>query len=67
MPDNKSQNSSNSVLAFIVGALVVAVVVLGWLFYSSAENSDDVNISIEGAGEGASETADAIEGAVEGE
>ncbi len=62
-----NSNSSNSFLAFIVGGLLVAVVVLGWLFYSSAEDSNDVNISIEGAGEGASDAADAIEGAVNNE
>lgn len=63
-----NSSNSNSGLAFIVGALVVAVAVLGWAFFSGAEtggSSDDVTISIEGAGEAAQEAGQAVEGAVE--
>ncbi|HEY9037641.1 MAG TPA: hypothetical protein VIN05_01675 [Roseovarius sp.] len=63
MSDQQNPNSNNSFLAFVVGGLLVAVVVLGWLFYSSAEDSNDLNISIEGGGD----AVDAVEGVVNGE
>ncbi|PVA10976.1 hypothetical protein DC366_04100 [Pelagivirga sediminicola] len=65
MSDRQPPNSgsSNSFLAFIVGGLLVAVVVLGWLFFSSSEDSNDLNISIEGGGD----AVDAIDNAVDGE
>ncbi len=63
MSDRQHSNSNNTFLAFIVGGLLVAVVVLGWLFYSGAEDSNDLNISIEGGGD----AVDAVEGAVNGE
>lgn len=60
---NNSQ-SGNSMLAFIVGALVVAVGVLGWIVYGGGDldGSDDVTISIEGGGA----AVEAIEGVVSG-
>lgn len=63
-----NSNSSNSGLAFIVGALVVAVVALGYVLFSDAElggSSDDVTISIEGAGDAMEDAGQAVEGAVE--
>ena len=63
-----NSSSSNSGLAFIVGGLVVAVAVLGWALFSGAElggSSDDVTISIEGAGEAMEDAGQAVEGAVE--
>lgn len=58
-----SSSSSNSFLAFVVGGLVVAVVVLGWMLYGGdLGGSDDLTISIEGGGE----AVEAIEGAVSG-
>lgn len=63
-----NSSNSNSGLAFIVGALVVAVGFLAYALFSGAElggSSDDVTISIEGAGEAAQEAGQAIEGAVE--
>ncbi len=58
-------NNSNSVLAFIVGALVVAVVVLGFALYNGMDfgQDDDINISIEGAGPAAEQAGEALEGA----
>lgn len=58
-------NSSNSVLAIIVGALVVAVVVLGFALYSGMDfgQDDDISISIEGAGPAAEQAGEALEGA----
>ena len=58
-------NNSNSVLAFIVGALVVAVVVLGFALYNGMDfgQDDDINISIEGAGHAAEQTGEALEDA----
>lgn len=60
-----TDNSSNSVLAFIVGALVVAVVVLGFALYSGMDfgQDDDISISIEGAGPAAEQAGEALEGA----
>ena len=60
-----STSNSNSVLSFIVGALVVAVVVLGFALYQGFEfgSNDDINISIEGAGPAAEQAGEAIEGA----
>ena len=64
-----SQNSrggsgGSGFLAFIVGGLVVAVLVLGWMFYSGADldGSDDVTISIEGGGEAAEAVEEAVTG-----
>ncbi|WP_306116687.1 MULTISPECIES: hypothetical protein [unclassified Roseovarius] len=59
-----TSGSSSNMLAFIVGALVVAVGVLGWIVYGGGDldGSDDVTISIEGGGE----AVEAIEGAVTG-
>lgn len=55
-----STSSNNSFLAFIVGGLLVAVVVLGWLFYNKADDSNDVTISIEGGGEAVDTIKDAV-------
>ncbi|WP_138933333.1 hypothetical protein [Roseovarius arcticus] len=62
MADQQSNSNSNSFLAFVVGGLLVAVVVLAWLFYggNGADDSNDLNISIEGP----SDSAPAAEGAV---
>ena len=61
MADQQPNSNSNSFLAFIVGGLLVAVAVLAWLFYGgSADDGNDLNISVEGA----SESAPAAEGTV---
>jgi hypothetical protein len=60
VPDQQpNPNSSNSFLAFVVGGLLVAVVALGWLFFGAAEDSNDLNISIEGGGDAVDAVKDA--------
>ncbi|WP_272005175.1 hypothetical protein [Roseovarius sp. ZX-A-9] len=56
------QRQSNGFLAFIVGGLVVAVGVIGWLLYDGGTSSDDVTISIEGAAPAAEAVEDAVTG-----
>lgn len=62
MANQNPQNSGggNSGLAFIVGALVVAVGVMAYVMYSGGGSDDaDISISLDGAG-------DAVEEAVSG-
>ena len=61
--DSNTSNGSNSTLSFIVGALVVAVLVLGFALYTGMDfgRDDGINISIEGAGPAAEQTGEALE------
>ncbi len=61
---NNSSSGTNSGLAFIVGALVVVVAVLGYFVWTGAEQSDDLTISIDGGGTAMQEAGEAIEDAV---
>ena len=54
-------SGGGSGLAFILGGVVVALAVLAWLFMGG-ETSDDVTVTVEGAGE----AVEAVEGAAEG-
>lgn len=59
-----TQSSGGSTgMAFIVGALVVAVGVLAWLFYAEAESSDDLTVTIEGGGSAIESVTGAVEDA----
>lgn len=57
--------TSGTSLGFILGALVVVVAILSYFIYTDADvgGSDDVNITIEGAGDAVKGAADAVEGA----
>lgn len=77
----RTEKRSGSTMAFIVGGLVVAVLVIAWVLFSGgdgdvAETGGDDNVSVEGAetateetaeevGEAAEEAGDAVEGAAE--
>ncbi|MEO1137844.1 MAG: hypothetical protein AAFW87_00170 [Pseudomonadota bacterium] len=61
-----ASRSNNAGLAFIVGALVVAVCVLGYMVLGNGNAGDgDVTISIEGATDAVESAAAAAEGASE--
>ncbi len=65
MADQQPNSNSNTFLAFVVGGLLVAVVVLAWIFYGGgADDSNDLNISIEGSDSAPADPAPAAEGAV---
>ncbi|MFN4098955.1 MAG: hypothetical protein ACK4GT_04185 [Pararhodobacter sp.] len=72
--NNNRSGRSNTGLAFIVGALVVLVLVLGYyVFFGPGAASDDVVIRIDGGGaalDGAAQAvgdaANRVEGAVRG-
>lgn len=55
-------------IGFAIGALVVAVLVVGYFLFSGAEIADegDINISVEGAGEAVEDAGNALESAAEG-
>ena len=59
-PNGKSGNSG---LAFIVGILVAAVAVLGYVVYENGQSTDEVSITLD-AGP-LEDAAESIEGAVE--
>ena len=64
-----TKTGGNSALAFIVGALVVAVLVLAYFMFAAGESSDDLTVTVEGAGaavESVGSAADGVAGAVEG-
>lgn len=62
-------SSGSSGLAFIVGALVVAVAVLGYVMFADGGSSDDLTVTVEGGGaavESVENAAEGVAGAVEG-
>ena len=63
----EKRSGGSGAMAFIVGGLVVAVLVVVWLFYggSDLDGAQDVNISVEGAGEAAQSVGDAASDAAE--
>lgn len=62
-------NTGGSGMAFVVGALVVVVAGLAYFVFADGETtgSDDINITVEGAGTAVEDAADAVEGAVASE
>lgn len=63
--DPETQTESNSGLAFIVGGLVVAVIVLAFVLFSGRDESDDLTVTIEGGGDAVESVGDAAEGAAD--
>jgi hypothetical protein len=55
-------------MGFVVGALVVVVAGLAYFMFAGGDvgGSDDVNITVEGAGAAVEGAAEAVEGTVEG-
>ncbi len=63
---NTRTGGSNTGLAFVVGALVVLVVVLGYFAYTGWDlGNDDVIIRIDGGGSVLDGAADAIDNAAD--
>lgn len=65
MADQNTQQttqSGNSTLAFIVGALVVAVGVMGYVLWSGQGGEEGLTISIEGADTAIEDAAEAVSG-----
>ncbi|MDX5360502.1 MAG: hypothetical protein LPL00_03950 [Alphaproteobacteria bacterium] len=46
MSTNTGQAGGNNILYFIVGALVVAVGVLGYLYYDAQQNQADITVNL---------------------
>ncbi|NSX56368.1 hypothetical protein [Parasulfitobacter algicola] len=61
MSDTNQKSGSNSVLAFLVGALIVAVIGLAWFVYSG-EQDDGLSITVEGVDGAAEAVEDAVTG-----
>ncbi len=57
--------SGSTGLAFIVGALVVVVAVLAYFMFGGTNDSDDLTITVEGAGSAVEGAAAAVEGAAD--
>ncbi len=57
-------------MGFILGIIVVVVAIMAYVMFagdgSTGGGADDVNITIEGAGDAVEGAADAVEGAAEG-
>lgn len=76
MSDNTTSHTTNTTnsgsngVAIIVGMLVVAVAVIGFVLFGGGiepmDSSDDVTISIEGAGSAVEGAAQSMENAAEG-
>ncbi len=63
-----AERSGGSAMPFIVGILVAAVVVLGYVLFTGGEvapASDDINITVEGAGSAVEGAAQAVEDGAE--
>ena len=64
-----TRSGGSSGVAFVVGALVVVVGILAYVMFGgdadTASGANDINVTIEGAGDAANDAGQAIQGAAE--